>query len=102
LIFKKVANLNFTNSVAFTTHLTLTPEFNFFLFLVSGYRQRHPWCLKIGVFRSSHSTRQHKVWGRENKLLNLASDQPSLFMSDMNGKKEWALLEEQVEKLSLI
>jgi hypothetical protein len=28
-----VANLNFTNSVDFSSHLTLTPEFNFFLSL---------------------------------------------------------------------
>ena len=31
-----MANLNFTNSVDFTTHLTLTPEFNFFLSLGGG------------------------------------------------------------------
>ncbi len=30
-----MANFNITNSVDFTTHLTLTPEFNFFLSLVS-------------------------------------------------------------------
>ena len=34
-----MANFNFTNSVDFTTHLTLTPEFNFFLSLLVDDRE---------------------------------------------------------------
>jgi hypothetical protein len=55
-----VANFNFTNSVDFTTHLTLTPEFNFFLSLIAD------------TGATSHVTK-HKEGGQKHRQTSVCT-----------------------------
>ena len=65
-----MANLNFTNSVDFSSHLTLTPEFNFFLSLARGcQRWGRRGSATSAAFRTPHqrSNARHARCGEEGQ-----------------------------------